>query len=69
MSDADDKPCGPYSCRECANLVRASEGWEMPHIQWWECAAPKSKRKANLRSFPFLCTCCPDFVPYKTEKE
>lgn len=55
-----DAPSAPVravnSCHGCANLHRATESWEMPHIWWWECLATNS---ANLRSFPFRRTKCP----------
>ena len=48
------------SCSACANLVRETESWEMPHIWWWACHSP-SAGKANLKSFPFSSTQCKDF--------
>lgn len=54
------------TCYRCANLMRESEGWERPDIQWWECA--KRPGMANLRSFPFHNTKCPEFKPSKTDK-
>lgn len=53
------------ACRHCAHLVRETECWEMPHIQWWECAARPGL--ANLRSFPFNVTQCHRFVPLKAK--
>lgn len=49
------------SCRACVHLRRATESWEMPHIQWWECAARPSME--NLRTFPFNQTICKKYDP------
>jgi hypothetical protein len=48
------------SCYGCANLERCTESWEMPHIKWYECA--RHPTYANLKSFPFHNTTCPDWV-------
>jgi len=53
MSDAKQ---ATHSCYGCANLEKRYEGWEMPDIQWWECAAHPAY--ANLTSFPFNNTKC-----------
>jgi len=51
--------CGPVNCRDCANLARETESWEMPHIFWFECVA--KPHVANLTSFPFKSTQCKEF--------
>ena len=54
-----------HTCYGCANLEHCYESWEMPHIQWYECAVHSGY--ANLTSFPFHNTKCPDWV--KTAKK
>jgi hypothetical protein len=51
------------SCYGCANLELCTECWEMPHIQWYECA--RHPKYSNLRNFPFHNTKCPDRVEVK----
>jgi len=55
------------SCYHCAHLVREQESWEMPHIEWWECAARPGC--ANLTSFPFVHTKCTAFSPNKASQD
>ena len=55
------------SCRDCRHLRRESEGWEYPHIWWWECRARPAME--NLRSFPFKDTKCASFEASRKAKE
>ena len=49
------------SCGKCKHLHKEIEGWETPHIWWWECAARPGV--ANLTSFPFINTKCQSYAP------
>ena len=55
------------SCYRCAHRHKETEGWEMPHILWWECSARPGM--ANLKSFPFHSTKCKAWTPSDPQLE
>jgi len=48
-----------HNCRACKHIRKETEGWELPHIWWWECLAKPAM--PNLKSFPFRNTKCKSF--------
>lgn len=49
------------SCVTCANFFMDGEGWELPQFNYPNCR--EYPHFANLKSFPFKNTVCPEWTP------